>query len=145
MRQEGKQYFLWGLVAVLFVGGLLVGGWIFGVELREEQILQRFDQIQQKIWGQTLLYDDQDQRFASLSGAEKREIISRKQFSPDLVKAVLAIEDHRFYRHHGLDLIRIGGAALNALQNLQLREGASTITQQLVKLTLLSPEAQSVA
>ena len=59
---------------------------------------------------------------------------------PDYVKqATIAIEDQNFYRHHGFDFGGMVRAALNIVfkQNLQ---GGSTITQQLVKTTLLTPE-----
>ena len=132
--------FWWGFLGVLGLGLIPTSGWIVGVEWREEAILQRFEQAQQNLLGQTQIYDQDHTRLASLSGWQKREVVPRQQFPPVLVKAVLAIEDHRFYRHHGLDLIRIGGVVLKALTDLELTEGASTITQQLVKLTLLSPE-----
>ena len=47
--------------------------------------------------------------------------------------AVVAVEDHRFEQHFGIDLIAIGRAAWNNLTSLSLREGGSTITQQLAK------------
>lgn len=47
--------------------------------------------------------------------------------------AVVAVEDHRFYEHPGIDVIAIGRAALNDMRTLSLREGGSTITQQLAK------------
>lgn len=50
-----------------------------------------------------------------------------------LVQAVLAIEDQRFYRHHGLDLRRIGGAFIANLKARSITQGGSTLTQQLVK------------
>ncbi|MBO4297708.1 MAG: PBP1A family penicillin-binding protein [Clostridia bacterium] len=60
---------------------------------------------------------------------------------PERVRqAFVAIEDARFYRHAGLDLWRIGGALLADIRAGEAREGASTITQQLVKLTHLSGE-----
>lgn len=47
--------------------------------------------------------------------------------------AVIAAEDHRFYKHHGIDIIAIGRALLNDIKNLEFKEGGSTITQQLAK------------
>lgn len=49
------------------------------------------------------------------------------------VNAVIAVEDHRFYSHHGIDVLAIGRAALNNLRAGRLAEGGSTITQQLAK------------
>ena len=60
---------------------------------------------------------------------------------PDYVpKAFIAIEDKRFYKHHGFDYIRLIGAAVNDIKTLSFKEGASTISQQLVKNTHLSNE-----
>ena len=53
---------------------------------------------------------------------------------PELyLDAVVAVEDHRFEQHFGIDLIAIGRAAWNNLTSWSLREGGSTITQQLAK------------
>ena len=53
---------------------------------------------------------------------------------PELyLDAVVAVEDHRFEQHFGIDLIAIGRAAWNNLTTWSLREGGSTITQQLAK------------
>lgn len=53
---------------------------------------------------------------------------------PDVYKdAVIAVEDRRFYFHHGLDYIGISRALLNAIKNGEFREGGSSITQQLAK------------
>ncbi|MBE5744457.1 MAG: penicillin-binding protein [Clostridiales bacterium] len=54
--------------------------------------------------------------------------------------AFIAIEDRRFYSHNGVDYVRILGATLNNIKSFSFKEGASTITQQLVKNTHLSSE-----
>lgn len=60
---------------------------------------------------------------------------------PDFLKqAVIAVEDNKFYTHHGFDLGGIARASLVNLQYGQIEEGASTITQQLVKNLFLSNE-----
>ena len=57
-----------------------------------------------------------------------------------MVKALLAAEDARFYDHSGIDLIRIGGAALRDIATRRMSQGASTLTQQLARAVFLSPE-----
>lgn len=53
---------------------------------------------------------------------------------PDIyIKAVIAVEDHRFYSHSGIDIIAIGRAVLNDIKAMSFVEGGSTITQQLAK------------
>lgn len=63
------------------------------------------------------------------------------QDTPDsLQQAIVAVEDRRFYSHHGFDFTGIARAALVNLQSGEIEEGASTITQQLVKNLFLSHE-----
>ena len=60
-----------------------------------------------------------------------REWVALREIAPDVVKALLATEDHRFYQHHGMDLKRTLAAAASTLTGD--REGGSTITQQLAR------------
>ncbi|MES1037648.1 PBP1A family penicillin-binding protein [Bacillus pumilus] len=83
------------------------------------------------------LYDIDKKVFAEV-GAEKRTYVSIKDI-PDVVKeAFIATEDARFYKHHGIDPIRIGGALVANVEDGFGAEGGSTITQQVVKNTLLN-------
>lgn len=61
-----------------------------------------------------------------------------EQIPDNLKNAFIALEDKRFYSHKGYDPIRIGGAIINNIKSRSIKEGASTITQQLVKNTHLS-------
>jgi penicillin-binding protein 1A len=73
-------------------------------------------------------------------GMYKGERVTIQQLPPDLIHAVLAIEDRRFYSHHGIDLYGMARAAWHDLRGDRTVEGASTITQQLVRIKYLSPE-----
>ena len=64
---------------------------------------------------------------------ENRETVPYDQLPPDLINAVIAVEDAKFYRHHGYDLFGIIRAALKNLTAGHVRQGASTITQQLAR------------
>jgi penicillin-binding protein 1B len=71
----------------------------------------------------------------------KRRVLTYNEIPQRLVNAVVAIEDKRFFEHHGIDYIRIVGALKNDIFHLHKnREGASTITQQLAKWFFLTPE-----
>ena len=63
----------------------------------------------------------------------QRRLIRISEIPPAFIDAILAAEDHRFYEHHGLDLVRIIKAALVDLRTGHLRQGGSTLTQQLMK------------
>jgi penicillin-binding protein 1A len=82
---------------------------------------------------------DNGQVFAT-RGVFKGAKVSSKDLPSDLARAVIATEDRRFYDHHGLDIRAIIRAALHNVAAGAAREGGSTITQQLVRMTYLSPE-----
>jgi 1A family penicillin-binding protein len=68
---------------------------------------------------------------------ENRRPVSLSEIPPFLVQAVLAVEDHRFYQHHGINLGRIVKAAWHDIVHRRIDQGASTITQQLAKNAFL--------
>ena len=69
-----------------------------------------------------------------------RETLAFADIPPVLVHAILSIEDHRFFQHSGVDLFGIGRALLRNAGDDHVGQGGSTITQQLVKNTYLTPE-----
>jgi penicillin-binding protein 1B len=74
------------------------------------------------------------------STREQRELVRLADVPPYLVAAVLAVEDQRFHSHHGVDLRRVLGALWVNLRAGGIRQGGSTLTQQLVKNFFLTPE-----
>lgn len=82
------------------------------------------------------IYDNKNQLIADL-GSERRVSAQANDIPTNLVKAIVSIEDHRFFDHRGIDTIRILGAFLRNLQSNSL-QGGSTLTQQLIKLTYFS-------
>src|SRR5215213_7378321 len=74
------------------------------------------------------------------SKAGKREVLSYGEIPDVLVHAILAIEDRRFFEHSGVDVNGLARALLRNVADEQLAQGGSTITQQLVKNTYLTPE-----
>jgi penicillin-binding protein 1B len=75
-----------------------------------------------------------------LSKAGKRTTIQYSEIPPVLVHAILSIEDHRFFEHLGVDLFGTARALLRNAGEERVGQGGSTITQQLVKNTYLSPD-----
>ena len=89
----------------------------------------------------TTIYDSQN-RVISRLGLQKREYAKDSQVPTTLKHAVVSIEDRRFYKHHGVDPIRIVGAATaNIFGRSDGMQGGSTLTQQLVKLSVFSTAA----
>ena len=82
----------------------------------------------------TFVLDRDGKELAKLHGAVDRQIVSLDEMSPNLIDAVLATEDHAFYEHSGVDPIGILRAAWTNVRGTDNEvQGASTITQQLVK------------
>src|SRR3954471_1740228 len=79
-----------------------------------------------------VLYDIADREVFTIA-KEQRIEIPLSQMSPDLVKAVIAIEDRRFWEHDGFDPIRIAGSAIAVARAGEAVQGGSTITQQLAR------------
>ena len=71
---------------------------------------------------------------------ELRRVVSIKTIPEHLARAVIAAEDHRFYSHFGVDPIGILRAMYTNLRHLSIRQGGSTLTQQLAKNYFLTPE-----
>jgi len=69
-----------------------------------------------------------------------RTQLSFKDIPPVLVHAITSIEDRRFFDHHGLDVFGVGRALLRNAGDERMGQGGSTITQQLIKNTYLTPE-----
>lgn len=87
----------------------------------------------------TKVYSDDDQLIGEFK-IEKGIPVHLKNLPKYLVNSVLAIEDSRFYSHKGLDYIAIARALLKDIISIEIREGGSTITQQLAKVLFLTPE-----
>jgi penicillin-binding protein 1B len=71
---------------------------------------------------------------------ESRSLLSIHQMPPHLIHAIIAAEDGRFYRHHGVDFKGILRALITNLRRGDIAQGGSTITQQLAKNYFLTPE-----
>jgi penicillin-binding protein 2A len=87
----------------------------------------------------TVIYD-KDGNVASKISANKTESVTYEQIPQHMINAVVAIEDHRFFKHNGIDFIGIVRAFVRNTKAGGIVEGGSTITQQLTKNAFLSSE-----
>ncbi|MDQ3388920.1 MAG: PBP1A family penicillin-binding protein [Gemmatimonadota bacterium] len=78
------------------------------------------------------IFDREGQLVAHLA-PERRILVSLGELPPHLIGAFLAVEDKRFYRHHGVDYRRVAGALARNLRTLRYGQGFSTITMQLAR------------
>jgi penicillin-binding protein 1A len=90
------------------------------------------------------VYDANGKVVEQLYGVQNRFVVDLDQIDPTLRDAVVAIEDHRFEEHRGLDFEAIGRAAVENVKTLSIQEGGSTITQQLIKNTYIAQEQRFI-
>ena len=88
----------------------------------------------------SFVYDDRGVEIDSFHGTENREYVTLDETPENLQKAVVAIEDERFYDHNGVDVKGMMRALFMNIKNREFSQGASTITQQLIKNEVLTNE-----
>jgi penicillin-binding protein 1A len=71
---------------------------------------------------------------------ERRTFIPHEKIPKHVINAFIAVEDMRYYKHHGIDIIRTIGALFRNIKEGAFVQGGSTITQQLAKMLFLKPE-----
>ena len=118
----------------LFIALFLLGGGVFLYFVSKAPALSESKLVATT---SSKIYDNKTELIADL-GSERRVNAQANEIPTDLVKAIVSIEDHRFFDHRGVDTIRILGATLRNLQGRGGLQGASTLTQQLIKLTYFS-------
>lgn len=120
---------------------LLTGAAIWGYDAFSVATWQTLDPSKLTNLAQTgAIYDKDGNYVTTLVGRENRTVIDTSSLPRHVVDAFLAAEDLRFYKHPGFDVTRILGAVLSNMRSGGFDQGASTITQQLVKLSHLSSQ-----
>jgi 1A family penicillin-binding protein len=119
-----------GIVAVLIVAlAVFVSSLIADLKAQARTFdLNKLEQMESA----SVILDRNGKIFGQIY-VENRETVPYEQLSPDLLNAVVAVEDAKFYQHHGYDLLGIIRAALKNVTAGHVRQGASTITQQLAR------------
>lgn len=137
-KKQSKNIFKRILLILVGLGvaGMLVGVAAFAFMVKDapkldEKLLK--DPISSQLY-------DLDKKPITEIGSEKRDYVNYEDIPKNVEEAILATEDVRFYKHHGIDFKRLGGAVIANITRGFGAEGASTITQQVVKNSFLTPE-----
>ncbi|WP_084064985.1 transglycosylase domain-containing protein [Paenibacillus stellifer] len=133
-----KWMFILGVMAALFAGGA-VGGFIASIvkdePVRSELTIQE-EISQNDVTGFAYFRDGTP--IGQLRTDEDRRLVAFKDIPQSIIDAVLAIEDNRFYEHHGVDVSGTLRAVKQKLLNESVQTGGSTLTQQLARRVFLS-------
>ncbi len=129
------------LFIVLGLGALGFFSAFFGMVMAVSQDLPQIENYAQfRTAKNSVVVDSQGQYIGTLSNNENQMLLDSEQISPNMKNAVVSIEDSRFYEHRGIDWQGLGRALVQDIISRSAKQGASTITQQLVKQAL---EAQN--
>ncbi len=133
--QSVRRALLWGISAVVVIG-LAAGLATVGYLLHDLPPITGLHEYQPSLVTRVYSADKQEigQYFV-----ERRILVPLEKIPRHFVNAVVAIEDSRFFEHRGLDFVGIARAAITNLLSGKIRQGASTITQQLARSLFLSP------
>jgi penicillin-binding protein 1A len=128
------------LIKLSFVVLVLILGIATGGYLALIQGVPQIEEIKGYIPSEgTKVYADDDTLIGEFK-IEKGIYVPLSEVPEHLIKAVVAVEDSRFWLHRGVDYVAIIRAILRDIRARRIKEGASTITQQLAKVIFLSPE-----
>ena len=119
-----------GMVCVLVATALVASGCRYTSDLRLPDHQAESSQV---LWSDGSL-------LTTLHGVEDRQPVTLAAMAPSLPKAVVAIEDQRFFDHDGVDARGVVRALTRDVQEGNLDQGGSTITQQYVRAVMLGPE-----
>ncbi len=136
IRRRGLKRGLLASFALLLLGGAAALYFIFGIGSWQRLDLNKIVHLPQT----GAIYDRNGEFVAKIRSAEDRVSVPLSSVPIEVRSAFLAAEDLRFYQHFGIDPLRIFGALRANLRSGEYAEGASTITQQLVKLSHLSAQ-----
>lgn len=138
----GRKVALWGLGSIALAGVAGAAGvaglfWYWGQDLPDIRTLQDYRPAQT-----TRVYAADGRVIATIVGDDlvRRTVLPFDEIPMVMRKALLAAEDANFYEHEGVDYQGLVRAVLRNLQKGKMGQGASTITQQVVKNLVLSPE-----
>lgn len=134
LRTRMRKYLLIALGIGILIPVVFLGYLIYSFEYETQKLIKYQPRLT------TEVYDRNGNKIANLFSDEHRYYVSYENIPPRLIEALLAIEDTTFFEHSGVNPDAVMRAIIKDLTAGKLKEGASTITQQLVKNTLLTRE-----
>lgn len=134
LRTKLKKYAYIAMGIGVMIPVIFLGYLIYNFEYETQKLIQYQPRLT------TEVYDRNGNKIANLFSDEHRYYVSYDNIPPRLIEALLAIEDTMFFEHDGVNPDAIMRAIIKDVSAGKLKEGASTITQQLVKNTLLTRE-----
>ena len=140
LRRTLVKFLLWSFLG--FLGLLVAGGTAALVVLNNyAKALPDVSRLRYYEPSETTRIFSADGQLIATLFKENRTWTPLEQISPNMKHAILAIEDSRFYEHHGVDPVGVARAAVDLIRSGgQIRQGASTITMQLARNLFLSPD-----
>ncbi len=132
----GKVLLIVVIVIAFAVAGAILGT-VFGI-LQSTDMLNTSDVLPDSYT--SVIYDADDNEVDKLHGEENREYVKLSAITTNMQNAVIAIEDQRFYEHNGIDIRGIMRAMAENIKTMSFSQGASTLTQQVLKNEVLERE-----
>jgi membrane peptidoglycan carboxypeptidase len=132
-----RVLFNFGLVAAALAAVIIVGLYLFVIREYGDRLDQRYPELAQDSY----IYGANGDRIGEFEVEESRETVGFDDFGEHLPRAVVAVEDRRFYQHFGVDVEGVARAAWTDLRAWEVQEGGSTITEQLMK-NIFVPEGE---
>ena len=134
-----RYHFLIMLISLLISAGILVGAYeVYDIAFKDLPSVDQLATRQQSLT--TKIYDRNGKLLYGIYKDQNRSLIPLSQVPQDLIHATISIEDRNFFTHRGISIRGIFRALVSNAQGGNDLQGGSTITQQLVKNTLLTPE-----
>lgn len=124
------------ILLMLIITGLLILGLLFGLVIVISAPSFNTDKLYSK--NSTVIYDINGNQAARL-GTENRELVTYDELPENLIDAIIATEDSRFFQHDGIDLARFSKAVFGQLLGHSDAGGGSTLTMQVAKKAFTSP------
>lgn len=135
---KGFKIFIIALLIVVILSGGAIAGMVISIIKDAPDIDPT--KINSSLNQTSFIYDNQGNLIEKIEAAEFRTFVGLDEMPQHLIDAFIAIEDERYYEHHGVDPKGIVGSMLENFKAGGIVRGASTITQQLVKNVYLTPD-----